>query len=395
MAIIRLPAPSNNFGYTETVGPPYLYGYYGKPANLKNACERSGQSTNLMTLLRSGTPWRSPSSYSRFVRVFENVKSSRKGSLAGGWSVPGDNLSGAILMTNCSGFWQNTSAIVSSDTLNESDTKALLDVGNGKATIGIALAEAKRTYQLIAGSALTLLDAYRQARKGHWKAVERILGLNGTGKVLLGKYPANKWLEYQYGWKPLLSDIHDAYGILRGSLAADAYLIHGKGGSNRTRTFESDSYSSTQNITYLKKYEAEQVIITRLSAQLTSERWRQAGQVGLVNPLSIAWEVVPFSFLVDWFMPIGNVLEALTARAGLTWVGGSRTVLTGGSCNISCKSWGGSLLVAGTLRLRYFRHDRTKLYGWPKPFIYARESPFSTTRSLNALALWRGTLRYR
>jgi hypothetical protein len=39
-------------------------------------------------------------------------------------------------------------------------------------------------------------------------------------------------------------------------------------------------------------------------------------QMGLVNPLSIAWEVVPFSFVVDWFTKFGGVIDATTDFVG-------------------------------------------------------------------------------
>jgi len=38
---------------------------------------------------------------------------------------------------------------------------------------------------------------------------------------------------------------------------------------------------------------------------------------GLDNPLAIAWEVVPFSFVVDWFLPINRYLKNISALNGL------------------------------------------------------------------------------
>jgi hypothetical protein len=34
-------------------------------------------------------------------------------------------------------------------------------------------------------------------------------------------------------------------------------------------------------------------------------------QMGVLDPLSVAWEVLPFSFVADWFIPIGTYLENL------------------------------------------------------------------------------------
>jgi hypothetical protein len=41
-----------------------------------------------------------------------------------------------------------------------------------------------------------------------------------------------------------------------------------------------------------------------------------ANQMGFVNPLSVAWEAVPFSFVVDWFSNVGQCLSAMTDFVG-------------------------------------------------------------------------------
>lgn len=35
----------------------------------------------------------------------------------------------------------------------------------------------------------------------------------------------------------------------------------------------------------------------------------------MLNPQSIAWELTPWSFVIDWFIPIGNYLNNLDAFA--------------------------------------------------------------------------------
>jgi len=41
-------------------------------------------------------------------------------------------------------------------------------------------------------------------------------------------------------------------------------------------------------------------------------------QLGLVNPASLAWELVPFSFVVDWFANVGDFLASFTDTVGCT-----------------------------------------------------------------------------
>jgi hypothetical protein len=43
-----------------------------------------------------------------------------------------------------------------------------------------------------------------------------------------------------------------------------------------------------------------------------------ANKLGFVNPGVIAWELVPFSFVIDWFVPVGNFLSQWTDFVGLT-----------------------------------------------------------------------------
>lgn len=44
---------------------------------------------------------------------------------------------------------------------------------------------------------------------------------------------------------------------------------------------------------------------------------RTLNALGLANPLLTAWELTPFSFVVDWFMPISDILAYLSSNLGL------------------------------------------------------------------------------
>lgn len=395
--IPRLRSPSDLFGEYDVVVGSYLQGFYGGSVNYWDTSIRTGKSSNPIVLLRGTTPWRPPSSYRRFIRTYEIVSSKiLKWGDTVWYSPPGNDPYGIDLMTRVDPYWGSRSVVYDENIKNQANTKALLQIAGNKAQLGVALLESKKAYQMIAKTTVSLWTAYRHAKRGEWAAVEKSLGLNGTGKVLSGRYPANKWLEYQYGWKPLLSDLFDAYGVVTGSLKSKAFLVHGKGSGKRSNSYKGSFYDSASGLNIQLVSDAEQVVITRLTGELTSERWRQAGQTGMINPLSIGWEVVPFSFLIDWFMPIGNVLEALTARAGLEFVGGSQTWLTGGKCvGTHINSGWPPIVKGGFSKMKLFDHTRAKLYTWPLALPYVVESPFNTSRAVNALALWRSTLRGR
>ena len=50
-------------------------------------------------------------------------------------------------------------------------------------------------------------------------------------------------------------------------------------------------------------------------------------QLGLTDPLGIAWELTRLSFVADWFVPIGAWLQARSADTGWTFVQGCSSAL--------------------------------------------------------------------
>jgi hypothetical protein len=116
-------------------------------------------------------------------------------------------------------------------------------------------------------------------------------------------------------------------------------------------------------------------------------------QIGLINPAEVAWALVPFSFVVDWVLPIGNVLEALSARLGLTFVDGyyGLRVETSSTASKLAREVSGytqigesSTSVSGSLL--FYKREKMISLPWPAPYI---KSPFSSTHLANAAALLR------
>lgn len=102
------------------------------------------------------------------------------------------------------------------------------------------------------------------------------------------------------------------------------------------------------------------------------------------NPLEIGWEMIPLSFVVDWFIPIGNWLSALDAYSGVSSVVGSvstrtRVAVTG------VKSPGDNVLTAGTML--YSRFER-RAFSSPPPLTIPQWSPHPSVKKLvTALSL--------
>jgi len=114
---------------------------------------------------------------------------------------------------------------------------------------------------------------------------------------------SGRFLEMQYAWKPAIQDVFDA-----------AKAFESLSNGPRQQTFR---MSRTVNRKYiadnLANYQKVGVSL-QIKRSYTYEMYEEMAayrQMGLANPLSIVWERLPWSFVLDWFLPIGTYLELI------------------------------------------------------------------------------------
>lgn len=144
------------------------------------------------------------------------------------------------------------------------------------------------------------------------------------------------WLEYSYGWKPLVTDIFEAAKVLSGPIYEQ--WIHEKAGEDWTQTYIEVNASPFDHHTTLS-----QDVVVRLFARVgavvscDNPNLQALKNAGLTNPASWAWELIPFSFVVDWFYDVGGFIESLDDTLGLTVTDGFYTTGWKGSSGVSIK----------------------------------------------------------
>lgn len=167
----------------------------------------------------------------------------------------------------------------------------------------IFLGELPETVQGVTRPLTAVLKSYRYVRRGKFsKAVETLkmqhVSRGSTFKV--DRAASSQWLSLRYGWLPLLSDAYsatEAYDVL--TKAADLATVKVRS----TNTFTVAQPSQAQP-------ELNRSFVVRTQTILRTDVRRSVlASLGFEDPLLLAWELLPFSFVVDWVYDVGSYLE--------------------------------------------------------------------------------------
>lgn len=271
---------------------------------------------------------------------------------------------------------------------HRAEVEALLKLKDMKVNFGEALAESRSTLNHLAKTTSTLLQAYSYARRGKWGKVLKQLKVNPKRRWST-KDPASRWLEVQFGWTPLVNDIFGTYELSQSQLRERAQLFSVE--RNIVEQYDGEELcvkaSTLSDVTSVLFYGTRGTSV-KLYAKVDNATIANLTSLGLTDPLQVGWALVPFSFMIDWVLPVGSYLEALGATKGLQFVSGTRTEFVNGQIDI----WSGYLQSSdGTAFGRTGRVAtvaRSVYTGFPTPVPYVK-SPFSTSHVTSALALFR------
>jgi hypothetical protein len=248
------------------------------------------------------------------------------------------------------------------DLEEDAKKKCLAKARDMQVNVAVMLGEGRQTISMLADTARTLGNAYRNFRRGRFNRAAKELGIKkpqGTS--------ANHWLAYQYGWMPLLSD------------AKGLYVLNAQGLISPTRKHRFTAKASTkkskrvkwtadgQGASNLPGGKTEFVSDTEMKATAgllleytSSHSGLNSVGLGRYDPLLTAWELVPFSFVFDWFIDIGGYLQALSSLDGLAVLAGfeSSSVANYGNATMvipGTSGWHGSVAPSAIYRWRSYR----------------------------------------
>jgi hypothetical protein len=166
----------------------------------------------------------------------------------------------------------------------------------------VTLAEMKKTYNMFSNTMRGVVRMARASGRLRRKLLERKLTPNQFRK---------KWLEMRYGWRPL---IYDTLSMIKAAQ---------KAGNKRRLTFrveELDRQDVPESLDYFvnqrhqvhyKTNSYDQIVATAgLLVEWDDPLKGYSDTYGLDRNLETAWELIPYSFVIDWFLNTANYMAA-------------------------------------------------------------------------------------
>jgi hypothetical protein len=224
------------------------------------------------------------------------------------------------------------------------------------------------------------------------------------------KLLASLWLEYRFGIIPLVSDAQAA-------VAAFGVVMSGAPNLGKVTASVSNSEDSVSEMFGLTDFSPADIVganyyysktIRRIGISYTvsSQASNALAHLGLTTPLATAWELIPFSFMIDWAYPIGQALNAYSAFDGMVFGRGYQTTFTRMTINNVCGyatsipnitniQIGGRETFVSTSSYKGVKMDRVALTDFPSPTLPTPKNPVSVIHAANALAVLRQKVRIR
>lgn len=148
----------------------------------------------------------------------------------------------------------------------------------------------------------------------------------GVAKEKLGKVLAETYLEYTFGWQPLLGDVKDAVKVFKRFSANDPERSRFRTkGETQIQLSQSTAYKS---VGVMVPFMYNQTVVTSGKvivvyyglfrggvldpnrAASSAEKLSSLCGFDLASFVPTVWELIPWSFVVDYFTNIGDMIQA-------------------------------------------------------------------------------------
>lgn len=273
-------------------------------------------------------------------------------------------------------------AVANFPTLDANDELLLLTrlgsrVRNHDFNLGVFTGEARESLQMVSRSTRDLSKFLHALKSGDTSAMMKSLRVRRQPKARRADLN-NRFLEWEFGWRPLVNDLYEA--------GRAVYSLTNRPISNTYK-------ASIKKVNPIKGFDNHVLSLDQGSCKVyksyrltLSEDFSPWASLGLTSPAEVGWELLPFSFVADWALPIGRYMEA---RSFVSQLAG-RTVnvvdVREFDVNTNYAGSSGVIFPGHRFQQNQFWYNRSSLT------LSSQMVPRPTLKPLSAIFTWRHAL---
>lgn len=202
----------------------------------------------------------------------------------------------------------------------------------------VFLGEGREALHMLRGATIQL---YKHIRGDYLYALRDLRKSIAYGRIKkptraqLQKRISSTWLEACFGWSPFVSDIQDAVKAWKklAEKEPDVLPVWGRSEQSEmflqmpimTRLAPVSNFQCIENGSYINRVNVRVDGAAIAKSQAVTPRWQTLFGLSADQFMPTVWELLPWSFLFDYFSNIGDIIEiGCSGSASLAW---SKTVV--------------------------------------------------------------------
>lgn len=175
--------------------------------------------------------------------------------------------------------------------------------------LAVNVAQSKKLVDMCVLNIRKLSRSLRYLKRGDFANAARQLGIRKPPRSRLNAGDVSgRWLELQYGWMPA---VKDSYEAAKAYEALTTYR-HSRVVVTKQKRSSYEGSAAPSNYSCPGIARTRRKIVYEMEEALSAPR-----SLGLMDPFSVVWEIIPYSFVIDWFIPVGSYLENLAVIPNL------------------------------------------------------------------------------
>jgi len=218
----------------------------------------------------------------------------------------------------CKGGWDLRDTRINQAS-NKSYSKLIEQINETSDVANEALFKVSESMDLITNRLVQIANIARALRKKDYSGAAKAAGISKSNfkPKNASKNFGDVWLEYHFGWTNLVNDIYRGMDVMSSKFPTNKPL-HARASEAGSESVIT-AYGHLPNSSYVLREHMEYKVysVQGCSFSLTNYNLHLVQQLGLANPAAIAWALVPYSFVVDWFVDVQSFILSYTDLVGI------------------------------------------------------------------------------